>query len=184
MSRFADPSFGRRRRQHTRMFAASTFALGVVGGALLGFMIWQNRAQWSPARPVSWVRQAALPANLSPDARYVVDVLRVNDGDTFEARVHVQPGRFLITRVRLRGIDTAELNARCMRELRLAETAHAALRGLLAERDVVIWNIGPDKYNGRIVASAGTRLTADISAALLARGIGRRYDGGHRDGWC
>jgi micrococcal nuclease len=92
-------------------------------------------------------------------------------------------GRFVITRVRLRGIDTAELNARCARELRLAETAQAALRAILAEREVMIWNLGPDKY-GRVVASAGTRLTPDISAALLARGIGRRYDGGHRDGWC
>lgn len=184
MSRFSDSSFGRRRRQQGRVFAASTFLVGIVGGAWLGFLIWQHRAQWRDIRPSTWTRSASLPANLSPDGRYVVDVLRVNDGDTFEARVHLKPGQYLITRVRLRGIDAAELNARCAREFKLAQTAHAALRTILAEREAWIWNIGPDKYHGRIVADASTRSTPDISAALLARGVARPYDGGHRDGWC
>jgi endonuclease YncB( thermonuclease family) len=183
MSRFADTPFAQRRRQQARVFAASTFAIGIVGGALLGFMIWQHRAQWSDIRPASWTRSAALPADLSPGGRYVADVLRVNDGDTFEARVHVQPGRHLITRVRLRGIDTPEMNARCARELQLAEVAQATLRVVLKERQVSIWNLGPDKY-GRIIADAGTRTTPDVSAAMLAKGVARRYDGGRRDGWC
>ena len=128
MSRFAEPPFAYRRRQQARVFAASTFAIGIVGGALLGFMIWQHRADWSDIRPKSWTRTSTLPADMSPATRYQVDVLRVNDGDTFEARVHLRPGQHLITRVRLRGIDAAELNARCAYELRLAESAHAALR--------------------------------------------------------
>jgi endonuclease YncB( thermonuclease family) len=184
MSRFADSSFMRRRRQQARVFAASTFAIGVVGGALLGFMIWQHRAQWPDIRPASWTRSGALPADLSPTGRYVADVLRVNDGDTFEARVHLKPGQHLITRVRLRGIDTAELNARCVQEYRLAEAAQKALRAILAERQVSIWNIGPDKYYGRVVAEVGTRTTPDVSAAMLAKGVARRYDGGRREGWC
>jgi endonuclease YncB( thermonuclease family) len=183
MSRFAEPPFAHRRRQQARVLAASTFAIGIVGGALLGFMIWQHRAHLSDMRPASWTRSVSLPGDLSPGGRYAADVLRVNDGDTFEARVHVRPGQHLITRVRLRGIDAAELNARCAQELRQAEAAAAALRGMLGDRQVSIWNLGPDKY-GRIVADVGTRTIPDVSAALLAKGVARPYDGGHRAGWC
>lgn len=187
MSRFSrmERPFHYRRRQHARRLAASTLLIGVVAGSLIGFHIWQNRAQWPDALSAPWMRSrpATLPADLSPDGRYAVDVLRVSDGDTFEARVHLQPGRHLITRVRLRGIDTPEFSARCAKELRLAEAAQDVLRKILAEREVTIWNIGPDKY-GRIVAEASTRGTSNVSDALLARGVARRYNGGHRAGWC
>ena len=113
-----------------------------------------------------------------------VDVTRTIDGDTFEARVHLSPGRDITTRVRLRGIDAPELKARCEKELRMAEAASAALRNLLAEGDVTISHVGPDKYQGRIDARVATRRTPDVSAALLAGGYVRAYDGGHRSGWC
>jgi endonuclease YncB( thermonuclease family) len=45
-------------------------------------------------------------------------------------------------------------------------------------------NIGPDKYNGRVVADVATRRTEDISAALIAKGHARSYRGGHRSSWC
>jgi endonuclease YncB( thermonuclease family) len=187
MSRFAriEPSFLHRRRAQARRLAMSTFVLGIVGGSVLGFLIWQNRAQWPASFPQSWTRsRQVLPGELSPNARYSVDVLRVSDGDTFEARVHLDQGRFLITRVRLRGIDAPELSARCAQEFHMAEAAQGALRRMLAEREVSIWNIGPDKYSGRIVADAATRGTPNISSALLAKGVARKYDGGRRDGWC
>ncbi len=188
MSRFArfEPSVGYSRRQQARVLAASTFAIGVIGGSLLGYVIWQHRASLPDALPrPSWTRhRATLPQELSPAARYRIDVLRVSDGDTFEARVHLAPGRFLITRVRLRGIDAPELSARCAAELRGAEAAQRALRRILAEGNAAIWNVGPDKYHGRIVADAGTRRTPDISAAMLATGLVRSYGGGYRAGWC
>ena len=34
----------------------------------------------------------------------------------------------------------------------MAEAAGSALRGLLDEGEVTIYNIGPDKYQGRVVA--------------------------------
>lgn len=120
----------------------------------------------------------------SPGARHPVDVIRTIDGDTFEARVHLWPGLDINTRVRLRGIDAPELKASCPEELRMAEAAGNALRGLLDEGEVAITNIGPDKYNGRVVADVATRRTPSVSAALLAAGHARRYDGGHREGWC
>jgi endonuclease YncB( thermonuclease family) len=120
----------------------------------------------------------------NPGVRHPVDVIKTIDGDTFEARVHLWPGLDLTTRVRLRGIDAPELKASCPQELQMAEAAGNALRGLLGEGEVTIYNIGPDKYNGRVVADAATRRTDNISAALIAGGHARSYRGGHRTGWC
>ena len=106
------------------------------------------------------------------------------DGDTFEARVHLPQDLHLITRVRLRGIDAPELKASCAQELQMAEAASAALRALLGEGDVRIFNIGPDKYDGRVVADVTTRRSGNVSTAMLAAGHARSYGGGHRSGWC
>jgi endonuclease YncB( thermonuclease family) len=89
-----------------------------------------------------------------------------------------------MTRVRLRGIDAPELKAACPEELRLAEAATDALRNLLRQGEVAIYNIGPDKYQGRVVADVATRSTGNVSAALVGAGHARSYDGGHRAGWC
>jgi endonuclease YncB( thermonuclease family) len=161
----------------------AVFVLGIAVGAVFGRAIWNGQA--TPIR-------AGVPAQIAPLAtgegqkpgRYGAEVVRVIDGDTFEARVHVWMGQEIVTRVRLRGIDAPERKARCAAEYAQASAATDALRVLLAERDVTIWNVGPDKYFGRVVAQAGTRATPDISAALLARGLVRPYGGGHRNGWC
>jgi endonuclease YncB( thermonuclease family) len=52
------------------------------------------------------------------------------------------------------------------------------------EGGVTIANIGPDKYNGRVVADAATARTSDIAAAMVASGLARAYHGGHRESWC
>ena len=161
-------------------FAAAlpwVFVIGIAVGTLLPVRrllhlppAWPDRAQevlWQGGR----------------DARYKVDVLRAVDGDTFVARVRL-PDRTVVTRVRLRGIDAPELKAQCARELRMAEAATRSLRVLLDQGGVTIFNIGPDKYAGRVVADAATTSTANVSSALLAAGQVRGYDGGHRSGWC
>ena len=140
--------------------------------------------------PGSGDSQAARDADMvwrragGSDARRSVDVIRTIDGDTFEARVHLPPHLNLTTRVRLRGIDAPELKASCPQELQMAETATNALRALLGEGDVMIFNIGPDRYAGRVVADAATRRTGNVSTAMLAAGHARSYGGGHRSGWC
>jgi micrococcal nuclease len=120
----------------------------------------------------------------NPALHHSVDVIRTIDGDTFEALVHLEQGRDLMTRVRLRGIDAPELKASCREELEKAEAATDALRQLLSQGGVAIYNIGPDKYQGRVVADVATRRTDNVSAALLAAGHARSYNGGHRSGWC
>jgi len=118
-----------------------------------------------------------------PSAREPVDVIRTIDGDTFLARVRQREGRDRVVRVRLRGIDAPELKASCQEELDKAEAAARALRDLLGQGGVIITNLGPDKY-GRVLADVATRRTENVSAALLAGGFARSYNGGHRDGWC
>ncbi|MCK1719726.1 thermonuclease family protein [Bradyrhizobium sp. 141] len=118
-----------------------------------------------------------------PDVREPVDVIRTIDGDTFLARARQRDGRDLVVRVRLRGIDAPELKASCQEESDKAEAAARALRDLLGQGGVTITNLGPDKY-GRVLADVATRRTANVSAALLAGGFARSYNGGHRGGWC
>ena len=175
-----------------RLSVDSALLLGLFGtvflvGGLLGVSVWQHPENWPrTARPPAEIgaTESSSSQGVPQRGRYAVDVLRVIDGDTFQARVHLRPGHDLTTRVRLRGIDAPELKARCDGERIKAEAATAMLRTFLSDRDVSIWNIGPDKYFGRIVAEAGTRRTPDISNALIAKGVARAYAGGHRDGWC
>jgi endonuclease YncB( thermonuclease family) len=178
------------RRQGRAALAAWTgFGVGVIAGGALAAAVWQH--DWVAARVIHRAERLSneTAASRSPTAapeagRYAVEVVRVIDGDTFEARVHVWPGFELTTRVRLRSIDAPELKARCSEERAGAEAARDALRVLLNDRNVSIWSIGPDKYFGRIVAEVSTQRTSNVSAALLAKGLVRSYSGGHREGWC
>jgi endonuclease YncB( thermonuclease family) len=111
-------------------------------------------------------------------------VIRIIDGDTFEARVRVWPGLNVDTKVRLRNVDAPELHARCADELAKAQAARAALETMLAAGGVTISQVGIDKYGGRVDAVVSTRDTADVSAALLNGGWARSYDGGRRESWC
>ena len=154
------------------------FVVGVTAVTMLPVRHWVHGLL-----PGSADSQAARDAEMvwrpagSRDVRHPVDVIRTIDGDTFEARVHLPPDLHLITRVRLRGIDAPELKASCAQELQMAEAATAALRALLGEGDVRIFNIGPDKYGG-------PRRSGNVSTAMLAAGHVRSYAGGHRSGWC
>lgn len=162
------------------------FVAGMAAGAALRPALPQVAA--SPIRAEVQAKREAEPPGLQ-DLRlaaggHPAEVLRVNDGDTFEARVHVWPGMQVTTKVRLRGIDAAEFRANCAEEYRLAGAARDALARMLAEGGVTIGRIDFDKYGGRVVANAATRATPDISDALLKMGLVRAYDGGRREAWC
>jgi endonuclease YncB( thermonuclease family) len=128
------------------------------------------------------VRAEATPAALR--AAHPAEVLRVLDGDTFEARVHLWPGLDITTRVRLRGIDAPEFKARCIEERMKAETSRDALKAILDQGEVGITRVALDKYGGRVIADASTRATPDVSAALIEAGLARRYGGARRESWC
>jgi endonuclease YncB( thermonuclease family) len=151
------------------------FALGLVSGATIA-PVKANRS--APAEPEPAARTAAIRG------AYGAELVRVIDGDTFEARVHLWPGLTTTTKVRLRGIDAPEMRARCAEEQVKAEDARAALAAVLAEGEITVLHVALDKYGGRVLADAATARTADVSQAMLAKGAVRAYAGGRRAGWC
>jgi len=178
------------RRGSVLMLAGAMFAAGLTAGALLRPRLGPDDA--TPVAPALAAINAGVPDSaatplakrLDPSLIYPAEVIRVIDGDTFEARVRVWPGLDVDTKVRLRGVDAAELHARCAEELAQAQAARAALQTLLADGGVTISRVGVDKYGGRVDAAVATRSTADISEALRQGGHARAYDGGRRGSWC
>ena len=176
-----------RRSGHAAFLGATAFAFGMLGAITLGALFAASKDIGTNAAESAIVIAAsptAAPTPVFGRGIYSADVLRVVDGDSFEARVQVWPGIAITTMVRLRGIDTPELRARCSEERTKAEAARAKLAAILAEGGVELRAVGLDKYGGRIDASASTRATPDVSAVILQSGHGRSYNGSRRDSWC
>lgn len=189
---FPFASFAQSRRASTLLCGALVFALGLGAGAWFRPATTAHGAT-PPAvmEPTAMNETAPVAAadiplahRLDPNIVYPAEVIRIIDGDTFEARVRVWPGLDVDTKIRLRGVDAAELHARCDSELAQAQAARVALVRILGEGGVTISRVGIDKYGGRVDATIATRTTADVSAALLTAGFARAYDGGRRGSWC
>ena len=161
--------------------AGAAFALGLMAGSTMGPLLTGRSTAAVTVPPLEMQTSSAPSRN---QAAHPAEVLRVLDGDTFEARVHLWPGLDVTTKVRLRGIDTPELKARCPEERAKAEAARGALTAILAEGAVEISRVGLDKFGGRVDAEASTRATPNVSTAMLAKGLARNYAGGRRETWC
>lgn len=167
------------------LLAALAFALGLgVGATMAPVTVSRSVASPPSTIPPLQASEATTARPALPTATHPAEVLRVLDGDTFEARVNLWPGLEVTTRVRLRGIDAPEMKARCGEERMKAEAARDALRNLLDQGDVGISNVTLDKYGGRVLATTSTRATPDVSAALLDAGAVRPYSGERRESWC
>jgi micrococcal nuclease len=166
------------------------FPAGLIAGVLLMQLHPRAPGMPSAASPAAAAQIASAttsPLPLAPVAApglYRAHVLRVIDGDTIEARVEVWLGQDIITRVRLRGIDAPEMKAGCASELRQAEAARDRLSALIAGRPVVLAEVGPDKYYGRVVARIRLPEGTEAGAILKAEGLARAYDKGRRASWC
>jgi endonuclease YncB( thermonuclease family) len=187
---FPFTAFDRSRRGNVLAIAGAMFAVGLTAGAIVRpplappVAVTVEPALAAVSSTEAATSDAALAHRLDPNIVYPIDVLRIIDGDTFEARVRVWPGLDVDTKIRLRGIDAAELHARCPDELARAQAARAALQTILADGGVTISRVGVDKYGGRIDATIATRNTPDVSAAMLNGRFARAYDGGKRGSWC
>lgn len=124
---------------------------------------------------------AARPENFQGPV--AASILRVLDGDTFEAEALVWPGQTVRVNVRIRGIDAPEMKSRCAAEHRAALKARMLLERLLGPR-VSISNIGSAKYYGRVLADVETPDGVPVVAVMLANGLARPYQGGPRRTWC
>ncbi|MGB1986736.1 MAG: thermonuclease family protein, partial [Parvibaculales bacterium] len=56
---------------------------------------------------------------------FAFELLEVIDGDTFRARVDIWLGQSVTVKVRLKGVDTPEMNGKCAAEKKLARQAKA-----------------------------------------------------------
>lgn len=156
--------------------ALTGFAAGLAAGALA---VPESARHAAPPQLTRAAPLAQLPRGGQP-----AELLRVIDGDTFEARVRIWPGMDVTTRVRLRGIDAPEMHARCEDERAKALAARDALARILREGTVGVARVGQDKYGGRVNADVSTAQTADVAQAMLGGGFARRYEGGRRRSWC
>lgn len=122
----------------------------------------------APAPPAK-ARSAALPGPVAA----VVE--RVVDGDTLAVRARIWIGQELSILVRIRGIDTAELRARCDAERRQAVAARAFVDGLVRGQTVRLTDIDGGKYAGRVLAEVWTAGGDNLGALLLSSGLAEPY---------
>ena len=184
-------AFAHQRHGGALVVAGVIFAFGVTVGAMVRPASLPESARSFDTARAAAVSGAEPAASVGTNSHkfdlqtvYPAEVVRIIDGDKFQARVQVWPGLSVDTKVRLRGIDAPELHIRCADEYAKAQAARAALETMLAAGGVTISRVGIDKYGGRVDASVATRDTADVSAALLNGGWARSYDGGRRGSWC
>ena len=150
----------------------------------------QVQSQKSQAQPIGFPQD-------QPDAKlrrgefagpFQAELVRVIDGDTFEARVRIWFGQEITTLVRIRGIDAPELKAKCGSEASKAQAARSLLQELLSGGRLRLWQIGLDKYAGRVLARVEVvkdpSLADDVAELMLASAAARPYAGGHRQSWC
>lgn len=119
---------------------------------------------------------------------FEAQLVRVIDGDTFVARIHIWFGQEVTISVRLRGVDAPELAGRCPDETQEAEAARERLTLFLTSGALTLRDASYDKYGGRIVASATVADPVsgaeDIGQLMLVSGHARPYDGRTRASWC
>lgn len=142
-----------------------------------------------PQRTGHWAEAGPNPAQGHDFRRmrlagpFPAEVVSVIDGDTFEARVTVWLGHEVTTRVRLRGIDAAEMGSECAEEQEMAAASRAALTRMLGRR-VLLGDVRFDKYGGRVLARALDETGQDVAQRMLADGYAIVYEGGRRQAWC
>ena len=107
------------------------------------------------------------------------------DGDTFSAGVKLVDDTVVSVRVRIRNVDTPEMHGECVDEIVAANVARNRLAELLPVESIVeLKNIKDDKYLGRIDANVLDERGRDVGKILINEGLGRKYSGGRRVGWC
>ena len=114
---------------------------------------------------------------------YEAEIVRVIDGDSFEARVRIWLDQDVTVIVRLAGVDAAEMDAPCVMARVFAMAARASLVLELDGGRATLFDVERDKYGGRVVARAVGPKGDDLAATLLAAGLVRPYRG-RRPDWC
>lgn len=101
-------------------------------------------------------------------------------------RVHQWLDTWLITSVRLYGIDTPEKSWRgkCDKEKGLGERATAFTKEWIKGRELHITKISNGKFGGRIDALVIRDDGVELGKALISNGYARPYYGKTKSNWC
>jgi micrococcal nuclease len=102
--------------------------------------------------------------------KYYGQIIRVIDGDTFEAMIELGFGVVQKFCIRLNGIDAPEKNTDKGRK------AKEFVRQLIENKQVIVTDVGTEKY-GRALASVQLMDGTDLTKFLLDKQIGIEYDG-------
>ena len=110
-------------------------------------------------------------------------IIKVRDGDTFIINIPNITDVFGNNiAVRIRGIDTPELNDNREEIRKISIQAKEELEKLLTSgQKVVLYNLGRDKYF-RLLASIKVG-NIDVAEYLIKKGLAKSYDGGVKTSW-
>ena len=111
------------------------------------------------------------------------EVLEVIDGDTFRARVTIWMGQKVDVKVRLKGVDTPDMNGKCDAEKELARAAKKFAANWLATHPAQLIRVHYGTYAGRVLATTRDATGATLSAALLSEKLAKPYRG-RKAKWC
>ncbi len=111
-------------------------------------------------------------------------VLKVVDGDTFDAELHPLPDTTRRVRVRVMDLDTPELRGQCAKEREMARAAKLRAAELLVGRLrlEVPEARAFDKF-GRLLAKVRLEDGRYLAGVLIREGLGRPWTG-RREPWC
>ena len=110
-------------------------------------------------------------------------VVKVRDGDTFIIDIPNIPDVFGNNiAVRIRGIDTPELNDKREEIRKISIQAKEELEKLFNSGDkIVLYNLGRDKYF-RLLASVKVG-NIDVAEYMIKKGLAKSYNGGVKTSW-
>ncbi|MCH9845482.1 MAG: thermonuclease family protein [Alphaproteobacteria bacterium] len=115
---------------------------------------------------------------------YHAEIIRIIDGDTFEANIAIFPKQIVTNRIRLRHIDAPELKGACHNEKQLANNAKTYLQKILPMGSAIRLNdVSYDSF-GRVLATVSHQTYGDIGALLMQQNLAIPYQRGKKNHWC
>ena len=105
----------------------------------------------------------------------------VLDGDTFRAKTTIK-NKEIVTKIRVRGIDTPEIRGDCKYERDLAKKAKKFVIKYLKGREIILKNISKGYYHGRHVADVYVD-GKSLAETLLENNLAQIYID-HQYDWC
>ena len=117
------------------------------------------------------------------DGPFDFELVEVIDGDTFRAKVKIWLGQTVTVKVRLKGVDTPEMNGKCAAEKKLAQQAKKFAADWLATRPAQLVNVHYGTYAGRVLATTQQPDGTTLSTALLSQKLAKPYRG-RKASWC